>query len=81
MNFIKVNRKSSNYTIIDNDILNNVNISLDARGLMCYILHLPEDYELTIEGLATETGEDVKNIRKCLKELLDVNYITIDMIK
>ena len=70
-----VKQKSSNFTIISNDILRDKNLSLKARGLLCFMLHLPEDWVFTEKGLATVTGEGLKSIKSGLKELEAQKYL------
>ena len=40
-NFRTIKNKTKNFTIIDNTILQDKNLSLKARGLLCFMLHLP----------------------------------------
>ena len=53
-----VNRKdhSLNYTIVDNTVLQNVNLSFEARGFLAYLLSLPDDWNFTVRGLVKMTG-------------------------
>lgn len=74
-NFRTVKNKTGNFTIIDNAILRDKNLSLKARGLLCFMLHLPETWVFTEKGLATVTGEGLKSIRSGLKELEDNKYL------
>ena len=74
-NFRSVKNKTKNFTIIDNSILQDKNLSLKARGLLCFMLHLPETWVFTEKGLATVTGEGLKSIRSGLKELEKNKYL------
>ena len=70
-----VKQKTSNFTIIDNRILRDNNLSLKARGLLCFMLQLPENWVFTETGLAKVTGEGIRSIRSGLKELMDNKYL------
>ena len=74
-NFRTIKNKTKNFTIIDNNILQDKNLSLKARGLLCFMLHLPETWVFTEKGLATVTGEGLKSITSGLKELEDNKYL------
>lgn len=74
-NFRTIKNKTKNFTIIDNAILQDKNLSLKARGLLCFMLHLPETWVFTEKGLATVTGEGLKSIRSGLKELEANKYL------
>jgi len=73
----KVNK---DFTIIPNAILSNVNLSMQSKFLLIYVISLPTDFEVSLNGLskamsnnATKVSEAA--IRKCLKELKDVGYV------
>ena len=74
-NLIINKRKTGNFTIIDNAILQDKNLSLKARGLLCFMLHLPSDWTFTEKGLSTVTGEGLKSIKSGLKELEEQKYL------
>ena len=46
-------RRERGYTIIPNDILESKELSLKDIGLLCYLLHLPEDWQFSIDGLVS----------------------------
>ena len=73
----KVNK---DFTIIPNAILSNDNLSMQSKFLLIYVISLPTDFEVSLNGLskamtnnATKVSEAA--IRKCLKELKDVGYV------
>lgn len=70
-----VKQKTSNFTIIDNRILQDKNLSLKARGLLCFMLQLPDDWIFTESGLAKVTGEGIRSVRSGLKELMEQKYL------
>lgn len=74
-NFRTIKNKTENFTIIDNAILQDKNLSLKARGLLCFMMHLPETWVFTEKGLAAVTGEGLKSIKSGLKELEDAKYL------
>lgn len=68
--------KQKNYTIMSNYHLQDRNISLKAKGLLSYMLSLPDYWEYSITGLASICKEGPDCIRSTVKELEDAGYIT-----
>lgn len=80
MPVIKVER-TKNYTVMSNYHLQDKNISLKAKGLLSYMLSLPEYWEYSINGLASICKEGPDCIRTTIKELEDNGYITRNRIR
>lgn len=68
-------KKESNYTVIDNSIFNNKNLSLKARGLLGTMLSLPEEWDYSVEGLCAILKEGQTSIKSALKELEAEGYL------
>lgn len=66
--------KVNNYTVIDNNIFKNKGLSLKAKGLLCEMLSLPDEWEYSLEGLVTLSADGVTVIRSALKELENLKY-------
>jgi len=63
-------------TILKNDFLQNKEISLAAKGLLGYMLSLPNNWDFTISGIAKQTGTSKYEITNLLKELEINGYHT-----
>lgn len=70
------NKKTKNYTVMPNYHLQDRNISLKAKGLLSYMLSLPDCWEYSISGLAAICKEGPDCIRATIKELEERGYIT-----
>lgn len=66
--------KKGNFTVIDNAIFKDRNLSLKAKGLMCLMLSLPDDWNFSIKGLATLSKDGESAIRSTLNELKKEGY-------
>ena len=66
---------TSTYTIMSNYHLQDLRISLKAKGLLSFMLSLPDDWDFTLQGLATCCKEGVDAIRQALRELEDNGYL------
>ena len=65
------------FTIIDNGVLQNVNLSFEARGFFAYLLSLPDDWKFTVRGLVKQTGTSKSVILRLLNELQAEGYIRL----
>ena len=65
-----------NYVSIPSDILQDVNISLKARGLYVTIMGLPRHWSLSIRGLLPILKESKNTICSILKELETYGYVS-----
>lgn len=66
--------KHSNYTVIDNGIFKNRNLSLKAKGLLCLMLSLPDNWEYNLKGLVSLSSDGISSVRGALKELENQMY-------
>ena len=65
----------SKFTVIDNALAQNNVLSLRARGLMVYLLSLPDDWKIHLTHLCTVLKEGEQQLKTILKELKDMGYI------
>ena len=73
--------KTNNYTIISNSIFKNKLLSLKAKGLLCLMLSLPEDWDYTVAGLTTLSKDGRDSIASTLKELEKHGYLVRNRIR
>lgn len=64
----KVN-KNKNYTIMSNYHLRDKTLSLKAKGLLSFMLSLPESCDYSMNGLVSVSKENISAIRNILQEL------------
>lgn len=70
--------KRKNYTIMSNHHLQNKNLSLKAKGLLSYMLSLPEDWDYSLAGLEANCKESKTSLRTALNELKENGYLVIE---
>lgn len=80
MQIIRVTKKD-NYTIISNHILRDKTLSLKARGLLCTIMTLPDDWDFTIAGMLTIIPETKGGLYKIIDELIEKGYCEKSIIR
>tara|TARA_Y100000310_G_scaffold320685_1_gene377378 strand:+ start:1265 stop:1975 length:711 start_codon:yes stop_codon:yes gene_type:complete len=67
--------KNKNYTTISNHLFKDKTISLKAKGLMAYLLSLPSDWDLSINGIVACSKEGRRAIGNTITELINTGYI------
>ena len=77
MSVFRIN-KTNNYTVMSNFHLQDKNLSYKAKGLLSYMLSLPEDWDYSINGLVAVSKEGNKAIRNILTELKENGYLIIE---
>ena len=66
----------SNFTVIDNQVFKS-NLSLKARGLLCTMLSLPDNWKFSEKGLQVILPADGQtSVRTAIKELEGSGYLT-----
>ena len=67
--------KTKNYTVMSNHHLQDKNLTYKAKGLLSFMLSLPDDWDYSVNGLVSLSKENIKAIRSTLKELEDCGYL------
>lgn len=67
--------KKDNFTTIDNAYLQNKKLSFKAKGIMTYILSLPDDWVIYIDQLIKTSKDGEGSFRSGLDELIKAGYI------
>ena len=73
--------KNRNYSVIANGIFRDKRISLKAKGLLAMLLSLPQNWNLSIEGLTKITKEGRHSITNTITELIENGYIERTQIR
>lgn len=68
-------QKQSNYSIIDNAFLKDKRLSLQAKGLLTFMLSLSADWDYTIAGFSAIFREGKDAIRSAIRELEVAGYL------
>lgn len=68
-------KKSGSYVQIDNCSIRDTRLSWKAKGLLAYLLSLPDDWRINGEHLATQGPDGISSVRSGLKELENAGYL------
>jgi len=69
------NKTREKYTVIDNNIFTNKNLSLKSRGMLATLLSLPDNWEFNENGLTEIFKDGLTAIKSSLKELEENKYL------
>ena len=70
------NPERKSYTKICNDVLRNKSLSLKARGLLCYLLSLPDEWNVNLAHLETISDKDGRtSVISAMRELKQGGYL------
>ena len=75
--FVKGDKKA-NYTVLDNTCIRDTNISWAAKGLHCYLEHLPGYWKIYKSYLIRNFPNKHYALNNIIKELVEAGYITIN---
>ena len=64
--------KTKNYKVMSNYHLKDKRLSFKAKGLLSYMLSLPDTWDFSLNGLCSASKDNITSIRSTLKELQDL---------
>jgi DnaD/phage-associated family protein len=67
--------KTKNYTVMSNYHLRDKNLSLKAKGLLSFMLSLPDEWDYSVKGLVSCLKEGRDGIQAALMELEKYGYL------
>ncbi|MBR3229748.1 MAG: hypothetical protein IKF91_02860 [Bacilli bacterium] len=73
--------KDRNFTVMSNYHLQNKTLSLKAKGLLSFMLSLPDDWKFSISGLCAVCKENNKAIKSTLDELREHGYLIVNKFR
>jgi len=68
-------RKDIPFAQIANETLCDFSISHAARSILFYLLHLPEDWEVSVKHVVSTTGNNRQSVERWINELIEAGYM------
>ena len=68
-------KKKTDYTVISNVFLRDEKLSLKSKGLLAYVLSLPNDWVLYVTELSNHHKDGTSAIYSAFKELIERGYV------
>lgn len=72
--------KNNNFTVVDNNIFKNKQMSFKAKGLLVQMLSLPDDWNYSISGLIALSSDGKDSVASALQELEKFGYLRRERI-
>lgn len=72
---IKRIKKERDFTIVNNEILKRKDLSWKAKGIMAYILSLPDDWKIILEEISKHATDGKTSFNSGWKELKKAGYV------
>jgi hypothetical protein len=69
-------KHKSNYFRMNNEAIQDPSLSWAARGLLAYLLSLPEKWEVHLRDLFTRSPNGRKPTEAAMNELITAGYVT-----
>ena len=69
-------KKEKDFVTIDNHALRNVKLSWKGKGLHCYLMQLPDDWQINIADLQNRSEDGRDSTAAGLNELIAAGYVT-----
>lgn len=73
--------KLNNFTVINNDILRNKKLSWKAKGLLCYLLSLPDNWHFNYSHLEQQATDGRDSLASGMKELREAGHLELKVLK
>ena len=73
---IKRSPRHTQYLVVDHSVVENSDLSWAARGILCYLLAKPDNWQVRVTDLSRRGDLGRCSIYKLLKELRKFGYVT-----
>ena len=81
MSKITRQKRKDNFTVVNNDILQNSKLSWAAKGMLVYLLHLPDNWQINVADLWNRSKNGRDATAAIIKELIQAGYVTRTKVK
>lgn len=71
----KIHNRDRGFTQVDNNIIDDKELSWKAKGLLVYLLSKPEDWKIYIKNLSQASKDGKTSTNSALKELIEKEYV------
>lgn len=74
MTILRVPKRNSKFTAIDNESIKDPKLSLQAKGLIAYIMSLPDTWGICMKEIATHASNSIDSTRRAFSDLESNGY-------
>jgi len=73
-NFVRI-EKSKDFSVINNTVLRDERLSWKAKGILVYLLHLPDNWVVNLNEVATHSKDGYDSFKSGISELKKFGYV------
>jgi len=73
--------RADNFAIIPNHVAEDMRLSFEARGVLCYLLAKPDDWRINAADIQRQGGFGRDKCYRIIKELRDVGYLVLRFLR
>ena len=81
MAFFRINKKRQNFVVLDKAFLQDIRLSWKSKGLLAYLLSLPDDWRISARELVKHASDGKDTLYNALRELGSFGYILRESIR
>lgn len=70
----RILHKERDFTVVDNGILRDPDLSLSERGLLCTVLALPDGWDFSVKGIAATFHDGRDSVYSVINKLIEHGY-------
>ena len=74
-------KREKDYTVIDNTCLRDARLSWKAKGLLCYLLSLPDGWEIHLSEIVKHSTDGKTALSNAIAELVADGYLQKEQTK
>lgn len=75
MSIVKITKRDNPYILIDKNCLDNPELSWKSKGILCYLLSKPSNWQLNVDNICKHSPEGRTVVYSAIKELIEFGYI------
>lgn len=72
--------KGGNFTVVDNELINEKGLTLRAKGLYAYLRSKPDTWHFAAKRIAADSQEGRRAVLTAIKELISFGYLTYEKL-
>ena len=72
---MRIHKKDRNFAVLDKTFIQDRHLSLKAKGMLCYLLALPHDWEIHLTELTRHFTDGIDAVKSTMRELIAVHYV------
>jgi hypothetical protein len=73
--FIKRTKRRDNFVVIGNEVIQDSRMTIEARGVLVYLLSLPQDWVIRKNDLQKRLAVSRRTIDRCFEEMKQCGYL------